>query len=172
MTRRSWPLAAVIFALLSCGGLESRSYTYQPVAKGKAGPALYVGATRTLKNGWSEELRFDAPYRVSVSVDAPEKSPKPFQVRSLTFEHEGKTVVAQNSSDEPLDATVADPKANRNQMVVWVPLDGLTFVEGSTLSIKAEVRLPGSSEWVVVQQTYAATKDEKSYSGCERFAMH
>lgn len=174
--RRAWSrraallLAAVIFGC----GLEVRNYTYQ--AEGQTageGPALYVAPTRTHDGVIVESLTHDAPYRVSLSLDAPANQGKPFVVRSVVFEHEGKSHVAHAPTAEPLASSPSEGAGrDKKRMILWVPLDGLTFVDASTLTITAEAQIVGQTEWVTVTRTFRATKEEKSYTACQRVAMH
>lgn len=160
-------------ALVGCG-LEVRNHTY--AAEGPAegeGPSLYVAATREHSGVIKESLTHGAPYRVSVTLDAPAEQSKPFRVRTVKFEHEGKIHVAHEANTEPLVASPSDGAPSpKKRMAVWVALDDLTFVDGSTVTVEAETQLAGSTDWVTTKRTFRAAKEEKSYGFCQRLAMH
>jgi hypothetical protein len=179
MARRSPAvLALVVLIGTSCGDTHYSKHTYAAVPDVDAGAPtdagavsksgafrLYVAATA------HTPFRIGEPYKVSVTRRVPDASAKPFNLTSLIVEQDGKTVLARKPSDAPIEAKLRDPKAKRKAMVVWVPLADLKWVEGSKLSVRAEVLVQGETVATAVKQDFDATKEERTYSACERWQM-
>ena len=164
---RTFIPALYVFTLLGCGPLEVRSYTYEGKPKVEAGPIVGIEPTRTNRVGWSEELRHGAPYRVAVRTSG-DLAKEAFEVISLSYTVDGRETVLHAPADAPLVSEASDGSA----MVVRTPASELEFVEGAEVRVRAEVRLAKETAPVVVERTLTAKKEEKTYSGCQRIAMH
>ncbi len=96
---------------------------------------------------------------------------KRFQVTSLSVEQDGKPLLARAPSDPPLEAKPRNRNDVDTAMIVWVPLDDLKWVDGSKLTVVAEVLVHGAAAPVVVEQEFQSTIEERTYTACERFQM-
>jgi len=175
------PLLGLAFAVLvaGCGDISTTRQEYRGEGKGfekgKNKVVLTVGTQKSKHDdGFDTEYRHGAPYTVNVTAYAMHGSEQPFELRALSLEHQGESIVIRKASDEPLRAELRGaPNTAHYSARIKVALDDdLTFVEGSTLTVRAVVRPPYLAKPAPVQRDFVAHARTTSASRFEVIMAH
>jgi hypothetical protein len=165
MNRATLTTLVLATALAGCGDLDYQRWSYERppasvVREGDNMAYLSIDSTRNEERTWREtRYRLEAPYTLRVGVVTKTDPGRPFEVLSLTLEHEGKTTVLHDRKDAPLAAKLATTAAGSDfRASVTVPLgDKLAYVEGSRLVVKAVVRPAFRDGELAFEQAFDAT---------------